>query len=154
MNSSRTQSELCTPTPISSFVQCQVLFRLLPSSVATFVWIEIFLRQSHEYSGINNTYGIHHWRILRSNCRKLAWVGFEATITKFRSDALTDWDISSTRIQSQLCTATPISNIYMYIYIYIYIFPRSPRVSRVWKSIVQFGRGWGFRTSKNKNIHD
>ena len=38
-------------------------------------------------------YGIHHWRILRSSYRKLAWVGFEPTTTEFRSDALTDWAI-------------------------------------------------------------
>ena len=37
-------SQLCTPTPISSFAQCHISFRLLPSSVATFVLIEILLR--------------------------------------------------------------------------------------------------------------
>ena len=35
--STRTQSQLCTATPISSFVQCHLSFRLLPSSIATFV---------------------------------------------------------------------------------------------------------------------
>ena len=40
-----------------------------------------------------DTYGIHHWWILWSSYRKLAWVGFELTTTKFRSDALTDWAI-------------------------------------------------------------
>ena len=44
INSTRTQSQLCTATPISSFVQCHISFRLLPSSVATFVLIEILLR--------------------------------------------------------------------------------------------------------------
>ena len=43
MSSTRTQSQLCTATPISSFVQCKVSFRLLPSSAATFILIEIFL---------------------------------------------------------------------------------------------------------------
>ena len=38
-------------------------------------------------------YGIHHWWILWSSYRKLAWVGFEPTTTEFRSDALTDWAI-------------------------------------------------------------
>ena len=42
-----------------------------------------------------DTYGIHHWRILWSSYRKLAWVGFEPTTTKFRSDALTDGAIRS-----------------------------------------------------------
>ena len=36
---------------------------------------------------------IHHWRILCSSNRKLAWVGFEPTTTEFRSDALSDWVI-------------------------------------------------------------
>ena len=29
-----------------------------------------------------DTYGIHHWRILWSSYRKLAWVGFEPTTTE------------------------------------------------------------------------
>ena len=40
-----------------------------------------------------NTCGIHHWRIIWSSYRKLAWVGFEPMITEFFSDALTDWAI-------------------------------------------------------------
>ena len=39
---------ICTVTSISLFFQCQILFPLLPSSVATFILIEIFLRQSRE----------------------------------------------------------------------------------------------------------
>ena len=35
MSSTRTQSQLCTATPISSFVQCHITSWLLPSSVAT-----------------------------------------------------------------------------------------------------------------------
>ena len=38
------QSQLCTAAPISSFAQFPIPFRLLPSSVATFILIEIFLR--------------------------------------------------------------------------------------------------------------
>ena len=34
-----------------------------------------------------------HWRILRSSCRKLTWLGFEPATTEFHSDALTDWAI-------------------------------------------------------------
>ena len=37
-----------------------------------------------------DTYGIYHWRIFKSSCRKFAWVGFEATTTEFGSDALTN----------------------------------------------------------------
>ena len=40
-----------------------------------------------------DTYDIHHWRILWSRYRKLAWVGFAPTTTEFHSDALTDWAI-------------------------------------------------------------
>ena len=58
----------------------------MPSSVATFLLIEIFLRLLHECSGMNDTYGIHHWRILWSSYRKLARVRFEPTTTEFRSD--------------------------------------------------------------------
>ena len=36
---------------------------------------------------------IHHYAILWSSCRKLAWGGFELMGTEFRSDALTDWAI-------------------------------------------------------------
>ena len=80
----RMQSQFCITTPISSFVRCQVSFWLLPTLVATFNLIEIFLRQS---------YGIHHWRILWSSYRKLAWVEFEPTTTEFCSDTLTNWAI-------------------------------------------------------------
>ena len=38
-------------------------------------------------------YGIHHWRILWSSYKKLAWVGFEPTTTESCSNALTDWAI-------------------------------------------------------------
>ena len=37
MSSTRTQSQLCTVTPVSLFAQCPISFRLLPSSVATFI---------------------------------------------------------------------------------------------------------------------
>ena len=41
MSSTRTQSQLCIATAISSFVQCPTSFRLLPSLVVTFTLIEI-----------------------------------------------------------------------------------------------------------------
>ena len=62
MSSTRTQGQLCTATSISSFVQCQLSFRLLPSSVATFILIEIFLRyayiihNTHNFSGAKDSY--------------------------------------------------------------------------------------------------
>ena len=44
MSSTRTKSQLSTATPIPSLVQCRILFRLLSSSVATFILIKILLR--------------------------------------------------------------------------------------------------------------
>ena len=44
MSLTRTQSQLCTTTPISSFAQFQISFRLFPSSVSMFILIKIFLR--------------------------------------------------------------------------------------------------------------
>ena len=43
MSSSRTQSQLCIATPISSLgqCQCQTSYRLLSSSVATFNFIKV-----------------------------------------------------------------------------------------------------------------
>ena len=41
------------------------------------------------------TYGIHHWQILWSSYRKLAWVEVVPTITELCWDALSDWATSS-----------------------------------------------------------
>ena len=72
----------------------QISFRLLSSSVATFILIEIFaVNHMSVAEWSNDTYGIHHWSVVRSSYRKLAWVGFEATNTEFCSDTLTDWVI-------------------------------------------------------------
>ena len=84
MSLTRTQSLLCTTTPISLFFQCQVSFRPLSLSVATFVLIEIFC------SRVNDTYCIYYWRMFWCIYRKLAWVGFEPTTTEFRSDNFTE----------------------------------------------------------------
>ena len=43
MSPTHTQSQFCAATPISPFVQCHISFRLLPSSVTTFVSGEILL---------------------------------------------------------------------------------------------------------------
>ena len=40
MSSTHTHSQFCAATPISSSVQCQISFRPLPSSFATFILIE------------------------------------------------------------------------------------------------------------------
>ena len=49
ISSTNTQSQLCTATPISSFVQCKVSFWLLPSSVATFILIKTFYLSIYTY---------------------------------------------------------------------------------------------------------
>ena len=55
MRSTRTQIQLATATPISSYVQFQISFRQLPSSVATTVLIEILLRYIYSLSTLENT---------------------------------------------------------------------------------------------------
>ena len=91
MRSTCTQSQLCTATPVSSFVQCQISFRLLPLSVTTFILIKILHRVNQfSVAAWTDTYGVHHWTILRNSYRNLAWVGFEPTTTESYSDALTD----------------------------------------------------------------
>ena len=51
-------------------------FGSLPLSVATFILIEVFLGSHMSVAGWPDTYGIHHWQILWSGYRKLAWVGY------------------------------------------------------------------------------
>ena len=55
MSSTRTQNQLCTATPMSSFVQCQVSFRLLPSSAATFVLTDIIYPDPEKAIAVNIT---------------------------------------------------------------------------------------------------
>ena len=95
MSSTSTQSQLCTATLISFFVQCSrfilavafvsyhIFFKLNPAKVITLEveWID--------------TYGINHWRIFRSSYRMLAWIGLELMTTEVCSDALTNWAIRS-----------------------------------------------------------
>ena len=53
MSSTQTQTQLCTVTPMSSCVQCHISFRQFSSSVATFIFIKIFVEYSHECTGRN-----------------------------------------------------------------------------------------------------
>ena len=48
--------------------------------------------------------GVHHWRIFRSNYRKLVWVGFEPTTNEFRLDTKANW-----------VNRPPLTIIYKYI---------------------------------------
>ena len=47
ISSTHTQNQLCTATPISSFVQCHISFQLLPSSVAMFIFSRNFSWGNH-----------------------------------------------------------------------------------------------------------
>ena len=64
-----------------------------------YIYIYIYICNSNMYV-ICNIYihiyiyiVIHHWRILESSYRKLAWVGFKSTTTESHSGTLTDWPI-------------------------------------------------------------
>ena len=95
---------------------------------------------------MNDTYAIHHWRILWSSHRKLAWMGFEPITTKFHSNALTT-ELSGHELKSHskptfflqllqfhrllsvkfhfgyclhhICLSWNVYSKYIYIYIYI-----------------------------------
>ena len=102
----RPQAQLAVRANFVQLLQFHCLFSFkfhfnycLRQSARLFWLIEIFLRQSHVCIGMNDTYGIHHWRILWSSYRKLVLVGFEPATTEFHLDALTDWAI---RPQAQL----------------------------------------------------
>ena len=94
-------------------------------------------------------YGFHHWRILWSSYRKLAWVGFEPTTTEFHSDPLIDWafrwgdefnlhseptlynyssfivcSVSRLILAIAFISRHACFDICIYIYIYIYIYIR------------------------------
>ena len=91
MISTRTQSLFCTATPITSFVQCSGFM----SSIAL-VSRRIYSKWNLAHVNtlavkwiLTNT--IHHWRICRSNYRKLACVGFEPTTTEIRWNSFCFW---------------------------------------------------------------
>ena len=85
------------------FVQCQISFWPLPSSVA------ILIGNHMSVAEWPDTYGIQHQRISWSSYRKLAWVGFECTTTEFHSDTLNIYRKSGP-------INAPIPPIWMYIY--------------------------------------
>ena len=55
---------------------------------------------------------IHHWLVIRSSCRKLGWVEFEPSTTGFRTNSMTYQSMISTKSQCQLCTTTPLSDLF------------------------------------------
>ena len=71
-------SSICLPACLPACLPVCLLFYL---SICLSVCLSIFL------------YGIHHWRILCSNYRKLSWLGFQSGTTEFCSETLVPWDI-------------------------------------------------------------
>ena len=93
MSSTRTPSQLRTVTPVSSFVQCHISFRLCLRQSACLFYSKFSWGNHMSVAESTDTCGMHHWRILWSSYRKLTWVGFEPKTAGFRSNALTDWAI-------------------------------------------------------------
>ena len=93
MSSTRSQSQLCTATTISSFRQFSHFI-----SAIVFVSCYICFKQNFaqvtkllaEWIGTYDISQLVHM-FFRSSYRKLAWVGFEPTTTEFYAVALTNW---------------------------------------------------------------
>ena len=78
-----------------------------------------------------DTYRIHHWRILWSGYRKLAWVGFEPTTSEFRSDALTDWVIRpwvQLALRANFVQLLQFHRLFSVTFHFGYCFRQSPRL--------------------------
>ena len=85
-----TQSQICTTTLISSFSQCS---RFILAIVFVSRHISLKRNLGHVITLVVewiDTYGIHHWRILRSSYRKLTWIGFEPRTTDIYFCAILD----------------------------------------------------------------
>ena len=122
MSSTRTQSQLCTATPISSFVQCPISFQLLPSSVPTFNLIEISWSNQMSIAEWVYVYGIHHRRVIWSSYRKLTLVGFEPTTSGTLKKRFSVCDVKEfVDYCNRHRKANFSERVYIYIYIYIYI---------------------------------
>ena len=84
MSSPRTQSQLCTATSISTFVQCRFRFGYCLRQSPRLFWSKFYWGNDMSVAEWTDIYGIHNWRIIWSSYRKLVWVGFEPTTTEFR----------------------------------------------------------------------
>ena len=78
-----------------------VLWALFSSNEIIYIFSYFFLlyfpgagqKSKLLFNNLNLCFGAHHWKLLRSNFKKLAWEGFEPTTTEFCSSALTNWAI-------------------------------------------------------------
>ena len=116
MSSTRTQSQLCTATPISSFVQFPISFQLLPSSVPAFNLVEISWSNQMSIAEWAYVYGIHHRRVIWSSYRKLTLVGFEPTTTGTLKNKFSVCDVKEfVDYYNRLRKANFSERIYIYI---------------------------------------
>ena len=81
--------------------------------ICIYIYIYIYIYIIYIYIYIHIIHVIHHWSILWSSYRKLAWVGFEPTNTEFRSDALTALTDRVTRLWVQLALRKMYTEVYM-----------------------------------------
>ena len=93
MSSSRSQSQLCRATPISSLFSVFMFHFSLCSRQSPHLLEAKSRTANHVVVEWIDKCGIHHWRIFRSRYRKLVRVGFEPMTTEFRLDAPTSWAI-------------------------------------------------------------
>ena len=119
MSSTRTQGQLSTATLILLFVQCQILFRLLLSSVITklkFSW-----GNHMNVVEWTDTHGIHHWRIVWISYRKLAThICVYVCVYIYTCVCIYMYVYICVCVCMCVCVYIYIYiNIYIYIYIYI-----------------------------------
>ena len=75
------------PVLLSAILHFSLCLRISTRSFELkFCWIN-HMSAAEWTNDINSN---HHWRIIWNSYRKLDWVGFQPTITEFRSDALND----------------------------------------------------------------
>ena len=72
-----------------------MIFQFGYSSVSKFILIKVSVGNQMSAAEWADIYRNQNLQNLWSSYRKLLWERFEPTITEFRSDALTDWTITS-----------------------------------------------------------
>ena len=76
-------------------------------------------------------YGIHHWQILWSSYRNLAWLGFEPMTTEFPSDTPTDWAVKpwvQPTLRANFVQLLQFHRLFSVTFHFGYCFRQSPRL--------------------------
>ena len=129
MSSTCTYRKLCTTTPISSFVQCQIIFWLLPWSVATLKYKHIILKP-HVLLVITKIAFWHMVHLGISMCKPYMavpkWTTCHKTIIVMTVRTSSVMKMSICHAISDLFDFKPSAwflgpHIFWYTYIYIYI---------------------------------